>query len=109
MENQIPDFPYSVGDTLHLEDGNEYIVESIGVFDIHLRDPRQAYPILRAESKERMAQLLEQYPQEKREPIVIAPPPENFRITDDHLGEGGAKTKFRRNMDAINTLKAIEA
>ena len=107
-ENQIPDFPYSVGDTLHLEDGNEYIVESIGVFDIHLRDPRQAYPILRAESKERMSQLLEQYPQEKREPIVIAPPPENFRITDDHLGEGGAKTKFRRNMDAINTLKAIE-
>ena len=34
--------------------------------------------------------------------------PENFRISDDHLGEGGAKTKFRRNMDAINLLKELE-
>ncbi|MBQ2726088.1 MAG: DEAD/DEAH box helicase family protein, partial [Clostridia bacterium] len=34
--------------------------------------------------------------------------PENFRITDDDLGTGGAKAKFRMNMDAINTLKQIE-
>ena len=34
---------------------------------------------------------------------------ENFRITDDHLGEGGPKEKFRANLDAIRTLKAIEA
>ena len=33
---------------------------------------------------------------------------ENFRITDDHLGEGGPKAKFRANMDAIYTLKTIE-
>lgn len=33
----------------------------------------------------------------------------NFRITDDHLGEGGAKTKFGYNMAAIRTLKQIEA
>ena len=33
----------------------------------------------------------------------------DFRITDDHLGEGGAKTKFQRNVTAIRTLKAIEA
>ena len=39
-----------------------------------------------------------------------APPPaaENFRITDDHLGEGGAKTKFKNNMAAIYTLKILE-
>ena len=36
-------------------------------------------------------------------------PPRNFHITDDHLGEGGAKAKFRANMDAISTLKRIEA
>ena len=36
------------------------------------------------------------------------PLPENFRITDDNLGEGGAKTKFRMNMDAIYTLKILE-
>ncbi len=32
----------------------------------------------------------------------------NFRITDDNLGVGGAKEKFRRNMEAINTLKGID-
>jgi N12 class adenine-specific DNA methylase len=33
----------------------------------------------------------------------------NFRITDDRLGEGGEKTKYRGNADAIRTLKAIES
>ena len=39
-----------------------------------------------------------------------APMPEigNFRITDDDLGAGGAKAKFRANMDAINLLKELE-
>ena len=36
-------------------------------------------------------------------------PAENFRITDDHLGEGGSKAKFRMNVDAIRTLQEIEA
>ena len=35
--------------------------------------------------------------------------PENFRITDDHLGEGGTKTKYGYNLAAIRTLKAVEA
>lgn len=34
---------------------------------------------------------------------------ETFHITDDTLGEGGAKTKFRNNVAAIQTLKNIEA
>ena len=34
---------------------------------------------------------------------------ENFTITDDNLGDGGAKTKFRANVDAIKTLKTLEA
>ena len=48
---------------------------------------------------------------EKPEPPRDAPIPssENFRITDEDLGMGGAKVKFRRNMDAITTLKAIES
>lgn len=33
---------------------------------------------------------------------------ENFTITDDNLGDGGAKTKFRANVDAIKTLKTLE-
>ena len=36
------------------------------------------------------------------------PATENFRITDDNLGVGSLREKFRRNMDAINTLQAIE-
>ena len=32
----------------------------------------------------------------------------NYRITDDHLGEGGQKTKFENNMRAIRTLKTLE-
>lgn len=43
---------------------------------------------------------------------VEAPAPDkgdNFTITDDTLGEGGAKTKFRANVDAIRTLKTLEA
>lgn len=33
---------------------------------------------------------------------------DNFTITDDNLGDGGAKTKFRANVDAIKTLKTLE-
>ena len=32
----------------------------------------------------------------------------NFRITDDHLGEGGAKVKYRANIEAIQLLKYLE-
>ena len=32
----------------------------------------------------------------------------NFRITDDHLGEGGPKEKFARNIAAIETLFTLE-
>ena len=43
------------------------------------------------------------------EPEPTPTTPHNFRITDEHLGEGGAKARFRANMDAITTLKRIEA
>lgn len=42
---------------------------------------------------------------------VEAPAPDkgdNFTITDDNLGDGGIKTKFRANVDAIRTLKTLE-
>ena len=44
----------------------------------------------------------------KSEPEVPEVAAENFHITDEALGEGGAKTKFRMNMDAIYTLKILE-
>ena len=42
-------------------------------------------------------------------PAPPAPAAENFRILDDHLGEGGPKEKFWRNIKAITTLRQIEA
>jgi len=47
---------------------------------------------------------------EKSEEEVSAPDKgENFTITDDNLGDGGAKSKFRANVDAIRTLKTLES
>ena len=45
---------------------------------------------------------------EPEPPAPQKPPAENFRITDDNLGIGGAKAKFRANMAAINLLKELE-
>ena len=172
-------FPYSVGDTVYLENGKPYIIESVGVFDITLSDPTLFYPISRAESRESFARLMERYPQPEKEPayteetVAVYPgdknnlpydveirtlrfdepePPsfdnvmdvnpisvqvggewqtfpnreaaekamyeeykdnlrrnaENFRITDDALGVGGAKAKFRANMAAIHLLQELE-
>ena len=176
---QREQFPYSVGDTVYLEDGKPFIIERIGLFDISLRDPSLLYPISRAESRESFARLMERYPQPERAPayteetVAVYPgdknnlpydveirtlrfdepePPsfdnvmdvnpisvqvggewqtfpnreaaekamyeeykdnlrrnaENFRITDDALGVGGAKAKFRANMAAIHLLQELE-
>ena len=176
--------PFKVGDTVYLDD-TAFEITNIGLFDVQLRDPSLAYPIFRAESKERLMELLHHdernqsildrdvpheeqfttetvavYPGEKNnlpydvviqtirtgEPQIDPPAPagtrvsipingewqefpdtqtaeqaayaefkdnirrnaQNFRITDDHLGEGGAKAKFRMNMDAIKLLKELE-
>ena len=42
------------------------------------------------------------------QPEIPAPPARNFRITDEHLGEGGPKQKFARNIEAIRTLQTLE-
>ena len=65
---QREQFPYSVGDTVYLEDGKPFIIERIGLFDISLRDPSLLYPISRAESRESFARLMERYPQPEKEP-----------------------------------------
>ena len=38
----------------------------------------------------------------------VAEPAGNFHITDDHLGEGGSKQKYARNVEAIRTLFRLE-
>ena len=96
-------FPYAVGDTVRLEDGKPFVIEEVGTFTIRLRDPSLAYPIIRAESREGFARLMERYPQ------TALSSAQNFRITDDDLGVGGAKTRYGWNVAAIRTLRALEA
>lgn len=45
---------------------------------------------------------------EREAPSLPQAAPKNFRITDDHLGEGGQKTKYGYNVAAIRTLQIIE-
>ena len=66
-------FPYAVGDTVYLEDSKPFIIESIGIFDVSLRDPTLFYPILRVESKESFERLMERFPQPEKaaqEPVT---------------------------------------
>ena len=95
--------PFAVGDTVRLEDGKPFVIEEAGTFTIKLRDPSLAYPIIRAESRESFARLMERYPQ------TALSSAQNFRITDDDLGVGGAKTRYGWNVAAIRTLRALEA
>ena len=96
-------FPYAVGDTVRLEDGKPFVIEEVGTFTIRLRDPSLAFPLIRAESRESFARLMERYPQ------TALSSAQNFRITDDDLGVGGAKTRYGWNVAAIRTLRALEA
>ena len=45
---------------------------------------------------------------EPQQPEISVPPARNFRIIDEHLGEGGPKQKFARNIEAIRTLQTLE-
>ncbi|MCI6040117.1 MAG: hypothetical protein MR742_06330, partial [Clostridiales bacterium] len=99
----VAPFSYAVGDTVRLEDGKPFLIEEVGTFTIRLRDPSLAYPIIRAESRESFARLMERYPQ------TALSSAQNFRITDDDLGVGGAKTRYGWNVAAIRTLRALEA
>ena len=51
----------------------------------------------------------EQEPEKEQAPEIDKTGATNFRITDDRLGAGGPKEKFRRNIAAIETLKQIES
>ena len=122
------DQPYKIGDTVYLDD-TAFEITEIGHFDVQLLDRALAYPVFRSENRAAFEQMLRQDSRnngllstepERSDGELLASgnkdnnstldtiPPENFRITDDNLGEGGAKTKFRMNMDAIYTLKILE-
>ncbi|HBH1481657.1 TPA: DEAD/DEAH box helicase family protein [Clostridioides difficile] len=98
-------------------DNRKYLIESIGKIsgDVSLRDitfqDNVGFPINRVEKIGYIQKLLEQEktelpPEEKTE--APATDRHNFRITDDAIGVGGAKEKFRNNMAAINLLHELE-
>ena len=123
---------YAVGDTVYL-DGTPFVIEAKSAFGVQLRDPSQRYPIFRAESLPRFERLLaadernahflpaaetalrnivldlSASASEQREPAPEPPAAENFRITDEHLGEGSAKAKFSANIEAVSVLKMVES
>ena len=103
---------YRVGDTIRL-DGKDFTVETVGTLNIQLRDPDEVYPVARSESKENLERLLRQPGNIHLHNLTVnltpaSEPAGNFRITDDHLGEGGAKQKYARNIEAIRTLFRLE-
>ncbi len=99
-------------------DNRKYLIENIGKIsgDVSLRDitfqNNVGFPINRVEKKSAISKkLLEQektelLPEEKTEAPAVDR--HNFRITDDAIGVGGAKEKFRNNMAAINLLHELE-
>lgn len=101
-------------------DNRKYLIESIREIsgDVSLRDitfqNNVGFPINRVEKIGYIQKLLEQEkselpPEEKTEaPAVPVTDRHNFRITDDTIGVGGAKEKFRNNMAAINLLHELE-
>ena len=101
-------------------DNRRYLIESVGEIsgDVSLRDitfqNSVGFPINRVEKIGYIRRLLEQVqpelPPEKEKAGSPAPSAlrRNYRITDDALGVGGAKEKFRNNMAAIRLLHELQ-
>ena len=114
------------GDTITIGDGDASREIDITVTDEEWQQIQDALPDTAGRSQQFSSETVAVYPGDKNGlpyDVVIErlhveepehdPPSqvsaENFRITDDHLGEGSSKAKFRMNVDAIRTLQEIEA
>ena len=101
-------------------DNRRYLIESVGKVsgDVSMRDitfkDSVGFPINRVEKIGYIRSLLEQEqpelpPEEKAERSAVPSAlRHNYHITEDTLGVGGAKEKFRNNMAAINLLHELE-
>lgn len=119
-------------------DGRQFEVDSVDdhTQNVSLRDVTfeggTGFPIFRKESLDYVRAHMEQSdiaqetaaPQTDEPPAALTPPKKkkqnalaypldpngsNYRITDDHIGEGAPLERFQRNLDAIRTLKTVEA
>ena len=127
----------SIGTRLTI-DGRQFEVDSVDDHTqrVSLRDVTfeggTGFPIFRKESIDYVRAHMEQpdmvretaAPQTDEPPAVLTPPKKkkrnalaypldadgrDYRITDDHIGEGAPLERFQRNLDAIRTLKTVEA
>ena len=127
------------GETLFEIDGRSFLVDRVdtarGV--VNFQDitfvQKVGFPIFRTEPISFVRKIVEQaapaalappQPQTDEPPAAFTPPKKkkqsalaypldaggsNYRITDDHIGEGAPLERFQRNLDAIRTLKTVEA
>ena len=136
VEPETPE-PLSIGTRLAL-DGRQFEVDSVDepAQKVSLRDVTfedgTGFPIFRQESMEYVRTHRERpgmaqeaaVPQADEPPAALTPPKKkkrdtlaspldangrNYRITDDHIGEGAPLERFQHNLDAIRTLKTVES
>ena len=136
MEPEVPE-PLSIGTRLTI-DGRQFEVDSVDdhTQNVSLRDVTfeggTGFPIFRKESIDYVRAHMEQpdiarettAPQTDEPPAALTSPKKekqnalaypldadgrNYRITDDHIGEGAPLERFQHNLDAIRTLKTVEA
>ena len=127
------------GETVFEIDGRTFLVDRVDTAHgvVNFQDitfvQKVGFPIFRTEPISFVRKIVEQadpaalappQPQTDEPPAVFTPLKKkkqnalaypldadgrNYRITDDHIGEGTPLERFQRNLDAIRTLKAVEA
>ena len=127
------------GETLFEIDGRSFLVDRVDTAHgvVNFQDitfvQKVGFPIFRTEPISFVRKIVEQaapaalappQPQTDEPPAAFTPPKKkkqsalaypldaggsNYRITYDHIGEGAPLERFQRNLDAIRTLKAVEA
>ena len=107
---------------------SEYVSGTFSLFNHRHDAPQQELPtILQTEPEttpyEDTATIEPEQPQADKPPVLTPPKKKprtalahlldtsgsNYRITDDHIGEGAPLERFQRNLDAIRLLKTVEA
>ena len=114
------------GETVFEIDGRTFLVDRVDTAHgvVNFQDitfvQKVGFPIFRTEPISFVRKIVEQVDEP---PAVLTPPKKkkqnalaypldadgrNYRITDDHIGEGAPLERFQRNLDAIRTLKTVE-
>ena len=106
---------------------SEYVDGTFSLFNHRHDTPQQEQAEFSAEPEpvpQETTPTIEPEPPQAGEPTAVLTPPRkekrntlayppdangsNYRITDDHIGEGTPLERFQRNLDAIRTLKTVE-